>query len=260
MLTFWLIIIGAVITRIVVLPFTIRTERYLFLLRALFRTMYIRVNVIKAKFTHDPAKAYTEEIHSIDNALSQNQDNKKRFLFIIPVLIQALVLSFVFAAFFGDENDFQSEAFLWIEDFSSHDPYYVVQLLFLISLIIKHRVFLPYKKKGLLYGLDFLLWFYFYNFPAGFVLFLTTLFFLSALQSFAIDSQSKKIPIANADETASMSEDFDSEEWLLKFKNRGWLFLVDDVFLSLFLALGMIGAALIYLGFFYWQRKKLWDL
>jgi len=198
----WPIIIGAVITRIVLLPFTIRTERYFSLIRDLFRTMDIRVNRIRAKFSDDPAKAYVEEIYSIDKVLTQNQRNKKPYLFVVPILVQTsifLIFALPILTNLLARNDSSSER---------HDPYYVLPLLFLVALIIKHRVFLPYKKKGLLYGLDAFLCFFFLNFPAGFMLLVTSFVILSSVQTFVLDSQSKKVvPIANDRETTSMSED-----------------------------------------------------
>ena len=97
MLNPWPIIIGAVITRIVLLPFTIRTERYFSLIRNLFRTMDIRVNRIK--FSDDPAKAYAEEIYSIDLVLTENQRNKKTYLFVVPILVQTSIFSLLLYPF-----------------------------------------------------------------------------------------------------------------------------------------------------------------
>jgi len=251
MLNPWPIVIGAVITRFALLPFTIRTERYFALLKDLFRTMQIRANQIK--FSDDPAKAYADEVYSIDKVLTQNQKNKKPYLFVVPILVQTsifLIFTLPIIASMVARNDYSSE----------RDPYYVLPLLFLVALIIKHRVFLPYKKKGLLYGLDAFLCFFFLNFPAGFMLLVTSFVILSSVQTFVLDSQSKKVvPIANDRETTSMSEDFDFKGWLLKFKKKGWLFLIDDVLVSLFLSLTMFLPTLIYVGYFYWQQKKLRD-
>lgn len=247
MLNPWPIIIGAVITRIVLLPFTIRTERYFSLIRNLFRTMDIRVNRIK--FSDDPAKAYAEEIYSIDLVLTENQRNKKTYLFVVPILVQTSIF-FIVALPFLASNDFSSES----------DPYYVLPLLFLVALIIKHRVFLPHKKKGLLYVFDAILWFFFLNFPAGFMLLVTSFVILSAVQSFVLDSQSKKVvPIVNDRETTSMSENVDFKEWLLKFKKNGWLFLIDDVLVSVVLSMIGILASLVYVGYFYLRQKRLWE-
>ncbi len=251
MLNPWPIIMGAVVTRIVLLPFTIRIERYFSVLRDLFRTMEIGANRIK--FSDDPAKAYAEEIHSIDKVLTQNQENKKPYLFVVPILVQTSIFVIVALPTLANivaRNDYSSEM----------DPYYVLPLLLFVALVIKHRVFLPYKKKGLLYVLDALLWFFLLIWPAEFMLLLTSFVILSALQSFVVDSQSKKgVPIANDGGTTSLSEDFDFQGWLLKFKKKGWLFLIDDVLVSLFLSLTMFLPTLIYVGYFYWQQKKLRD-
>ena len=238
----WTIVIGAVITRIVVLPFTIKTERYFALLRTLFTTMDTRVNVLRSKFADDPEKAYAEEVYSIEESLHHNQNNKKPFLFIIPILIQTSILVVVWLNFWG----------------AQHDPYYVLPFLFLTSIVIKHRVFLPYKKKGLLYLLDFILAFFLLSFSAGGLLFVTSLLILSALQSFVLNSQSKPLLIANDNNTPSLSEEFDFDEWLLTFKKKGSLFALDDVVLSLFLSLVAIPSLFFYIVYFYLRRRGQW--
>jgi hypothetical protein len=254
----WPIILCAVMTRAAVLPFTIKTETYFAVLRALFRTLDQRLGKIVEKSLGEPAKAYVEEIYRIDAAINRIQGYKGPFLFVLPILIQTAMIVLAFRTFSG-KFQFQSDRLRsWLQGLSSKDPYYVLPLCLFISLIVRHNLFLPYKRKIALFTVDAMLFFLFLNQSAGFTLFVTCLVVLGALQAFLSDSRSKKLLIPSGEQNVTTKETFNLGKWLNDFKRTTFLFVIDDVLLSLFLSLISLLPSLVYLGYFYWKEKRQW--
>jgi len=162
---------------------------------------------IKEKFADDPARAYTEEISRIDQTLDQVNKYRRPFLFIIPIALQTLAVVLV-AALFLPGSEFQADL-LWITDLSSHDPYYLVPVILLISLVIRHKQFLPHKKKFVLYLFAFIWCFFNLTAASGPLLFVISLLLLSTVQSSILDRRYKRGVVIDEDESISMSTDSD---------------------------------------------------
>jgi hypothetical protein len=55
-------VIGAVFLRLIVLPLTLRTDKYFSVMRLMYRTLNKRIRSIAVEFANDPVKIYVEDI------------------------------------------------------------------------------------------------------------------------------------------------------------------------------------------------------
>jgi hypothetical protein len=278
-----LILMGsAVLIRLLILPCTLKTDRYFSVMSVLYRTLNKRIHTIAAKFADNRAKSYVEEISIIDRTVDQIQAYKKPLFFIIPIALQAAACLFVYAGFLHKRSDWQT-SFLWLRDISAKDPYYLLPPIFLISLIIRHNIVIPHKMKCALAVPDLLLFLFSLNRSAAFNIFVICLMFLSATQSVIVKQRYKFPSIADMpppllpaklggrttellstsdNRNSSVIEHFDLREWLHSFKKKTSIFLYDDVLMSLLIGILFgIGGLILYLmywAYFHWQIKREW--
>jgi membrane protein insertase Oxa1/YidC/SpoIIIJ len=274
-------VIGAVFLRFIVLPFTLKTDKYFCIMRSLYKTLNKRIRSIVVELAQDPAKTYMEEISSIDKAGHKIRKYREPILFIIPVVIQALSYFYLLlhTHYLHRRTGWQTH-FLWFTDISAKDPFFLLPLIFLALLIVRHMTFIPHKMKFVLVLPALILFFVSINRAAAFNLFGICLLFLSAVQSAIMRLRYKSSSIAEllsklssakpdsgAAESSSTGEyqsasgagNFDLQEWLRDFKEKASIFLYDEVLMSLLLGIGGIVQYLLYWAYFRWRRNREWQ-
>ena len=267
MRAFWLVILGALVLRLLVLPFTLKTGLYFSTIVSLYNHLHVRMRKVKTQFAADPGRAYAEEIHGIDVTLQQVERYKKPHLFVFPIAIQTLVAGYVLWMFLFMKNQVLDKQldhpafpadFLWFKDLALKDPYYVLPNILLIVLIIKFKVTLPDRGKVLLYVLALFSMDSNIEYPSrdDFVLdksdcheHHSNVLTQSSLQAAAIEC---------GDGGPSKGADFDLDEWLIRFKKKAFLLVLDDVILSILLSCISIVPSLLYVGHFYWRYRTEW--
>jgi hypothetical protein len=65
-----ILVIIAVLVRLVILRFTLKTDKYFSVMSSLYIALDKRIKTIALKFAEDPKKAYVEEISAIDQILN----------------------------------------------------------------------------------------------------------------------------------------------------------------------------------------------
>jgi hypothetical protein len=273
-------VIGAVFLRLIVLPFTLRTDKYFSVMLLLYRTLNKRIRSIAVEFAHDPAKIYVEEIFLFDTAMNQIRKYREPLLFIIPVVIQALSCFYVLAHahYLHARTGWQTQS-LWFRNISAKDPFYLLPFIFLVLLIVRHITFIPHKMKFVLGIPVFLLFLVSINRSAAFNLFVICLLFLSTVQSAIMKLRyrspsiaellpklSSTKPDSRAVESSSIREyqnisgggNFDLTEWLRDFKKNASIFLYDEILMSILLGIGGIVQYLLYWSYFRWRRNREW--
>lgn len=267
MRAFWLVILGALVLRLLVLPFTLKTGLYFSTIVSLYNHLHVRMRKVNTQFAADPGRAYAEEIHGIDVTLQQVERYKKPHLFVFPIAIQTLVAGYVLWMFLYMKNQVLDKQldhpafpadFLWFKDLALKDPYYVLPNILLIVLIIKFKVTLPDRGKVLLCVLALFLWIVILNIPAGMILFWTSLIAMSTTQTFLLNRRYKPLAIECGEGGPSKGADFDLDEWLIRFKKKAFLLVLDDVILSILLSCISIVPSLLYVGHFYWRYRTEW--
>jgi membrane protein insertase Oxa1/YidC/SpoIIIJ len=274
----------AVFVRLLILPCTLKTDKYFSVMNVLYKNLNMRIHTIAARFADNPAKSYVEEISAIDRMADQFQAYRKPLFLILPIVLQAAAFFsiFLFLRFLHSESGWQIQ-FFWFRDLSAKDPYYLLPPVFLILLIIRHIIFIPHKMKWALALPDLLLFILSLNQPAALNIFVIVLIFLSTVQLMIIKqryqfpSMADTLPeslSANPDgcfserisasdnKNAPAVEPFVLNEWLLSFKKKTSIFLYDDVLVSLligiYLGIGGLIVYLLYWAYFHWQIKRDW--
>jgi membrane protein insertase Oxa1/YidC/SpoIIIJ len=271
-----ILIIIAVFVRLLILRFTLKTDKYFSAMSSLYITLDKRIKTIALKFMEDPKNAYVEEISAIDCILNQIQKYKNPSLFIIPIVLQAMICTLLYLTRYW--NSGWHVDFLWFRDLSAKDPYYLLSPILMISLIVRHQIFVPHKMKFVMGIPVLLLLFLSLNWAAAFNIFAICLIVLSTVQSSIVRWRYKSPsfavlltkpaaktdsgivePISDLDnKNNAIAESFDFREWVHHFKKKTSLFLYDEVLMSIILGLGGIGIFILYWAYFYWRQKREW--
>lgn len=271
-----IIFLTAVLIRLLVLPFTLKTEKHFAVMRLLYRNLNKCFQALPQKRIDNQIEIPFEEIYAIDKTLNHIQKYRRPLYFIIPIVFQATIGLFLLWAY--SYSNWKAE-FLWISDISVKDPYFLIPLVFMITLIIRHYILFPHKRKFVLIVPALFLCFVILNRAAALPMYLICLIFISTVQTaimrrrYAFSSAADlyhDLSALSRNSSAEMNSpagdsnnDYsNSREWLCSFKKKASIFLYDDVLMSLLAGfyLGLAGAVvfLMYWAYFHWRQKQEW--
>ena len=194
----WVIIIFTILMKLLLLPIAHTQMKSMKRMKGLQPQM----RSIQERFRDDPQKMNAEIMKLY------RKHGVSPLSGCLPLLVQMPIFFALYRALAGGFQ-FRAQPFIfWIKDLSQRDPYFVLPIIMAISMFVQQKITVTDpKQKSMAYIMPIIFLFFFYNLPAGLVLYWTTFNILSGAHMLWVEHKWKEATtLTESEENAELEK------------------------------------------------------
>jgi YidC/Oxa1 family membrane protein insertase len=157
----WAIIVLTILMRLLLVPFTWRSERN----SKKAKELQSKMAYVQARYKNDPETAKREQAALIAKY------GMPGFASMLPLLLIQLPIFLAMNRLLGSSIELYNSGFLWMKDLAAPDPYYILPLLVTVTMLV-HAATIDAQQRTMMIVLGFVLGAFATTWSAGLLIFI----------------------------------------------------------------------------------------